>query len=73
MSPRSFVTVIAAALMLYAGASLLAKPKAQDLYTCCSSQDDCGGVVCCDAESLGMVPCDSDLTGYCMTTCRRPN
>jgi len=74
MSPRSFLTVAAAALMLYAGASLMAKPKGED-YTCCSSDSDCGGITCCDAQSMGAPDCSSEAgaTGYCLTTCRRPN
>ena len=50
--------------------SVWAEP--QDPQVCCGDASDCGGKHCCDAESLGMLPCSLEQTGYCMAICIRP-
>lgn len=68
---RIRVGVFLASVMVvgYCAVALLAQPAVE--WVCCESPDGCvsSGGACCDAEAIGMLPCSTELPGYCMKRC----
>ena len=74
MRVRLAICGICGVLLFYCGAALFATPAVPAV--CCTGDipgecRDFGGV-CCDTESLGMLPCAVDMTGVCMSLCVKP-
>jgi hypothetical protein len=66
---RMAVLVGVSVAMIYAGASLFAQPMTTG--ACCDVNGDCGsGMQCCPYSEVGMPPCDSGQSDWCMATCR---
>jgi hypothetical protein len=41
-------------------------------WICCESSGSCPGTqLCCDPESLGVLPCSDEAGNYCMEVCKR--
>jgi hypothetical protein len=59
-----------AVLISLAGATVASSQEVA--LICCQSTGSCpGGQLCCDAESVGLEPCEDSLANYCMEVCKR--
>jgi hypothetical protein len=65
---RLVVLVGVSVAMIYAGVSLLAQPLTTD--ACCTTDGDCGsGMQCCPNGEVGLPPCQTGQSGWCMAIC----
>jgi hypothetical protein len=66
MELRVICSLVGLCLVAVSAVPLFARTPNGEPPTCCVGPSDCGtGQTCCDAESLGLDPCNAAAPGWC--------